>query len=66
MSRYSVDIGGGGTIKKNTADDPTDETACDYYVLTALTNGDYYTATGGTGTALNAGDTITSTQTIYV
>jgi hypothetical protein len=31
-----------------------------------LTNGNYFTATGGGGTALNAGDAITSTQTIYV
>src|SRR5690554_36272 len=50
-------------------DDPADLTACNDYTLPALTEGDYYTATGGpggTGTLLNAGDVITTTQTIYV
>ncbi|KXN97824.1 hypothetical protein LS48_14705, partial [Aequorivita aquimaris] len=47
-------------------DDPSDVTACDSYTLPALTNGNYYTGPGGTGTQLNAGDAITSTQTIYV
>jgi gliding motility-associated-like protein len=31
-----------------------------------LTIGNYYTGTGGTGTLLNAGDVLTSTQTLYV
>ncbi len=49
------------------ADAPGDEEECDSYVLPALSAGNnYYTATGGTGTMLNAGDAITSTQTIYV
>jgi len=47
-------------------DDPADVTACDSYTLPVLTNGNYFTGTGGTGTQLNAGDAITSTQTIYV
>jgi uncharacterized delta-60 repeat protein len=39
---------------------------CDGYALPALTVGNYYTAPSGGGTMLNAGDTITSTQTLYV
>ncbi|MGB0974121.1 MAG: T9SS type B sorting domain-containing protein, partial [Flavobacteriaceae bacterium] len=49
-----------------TVDTPTDVEMCDSYTLQALTNGTYYTGAGGTGTVLNAGDVITSTQTIYV
>ena len=49
-----------------TVDAPSDVTACDNYALPALTSGAYYTGIGGTGTALNAGDAISSTQTIYV
>ncbi len=49
-----------------TADAPADETACDSYTLPALGVGNYFTGPGGTGLALNAGDVITSTQTIYV
>jgi gliding motility-associated-like protein len=45
---------------------PGDQAACDSYVLPALTAGNYFTATGGTGTALNAGDVIDATQTIYI
>ncbi len=48
------------------ADAPADVEACDTYELPALTNGNYFTGTGGTGTALSAGDDITSTQTIFV
>tara|TARA_R110002012_G_scaffold51138_1_gene132165 strand:- start:42424 stop:50385 length:7962 start_codon:yes stop_codon:yes gene_type:complete len=49
-----------------TIDDPADVTACNDYTLPVLTDGVYYTATGGTGTVLNAGDVITTTQTIFV
>ncbi|MFV0572781.1 MAG: T9SS type B sorting domain-containing protein [Xanthomarina gelatinilytica] len=49
-----------------TVDNPVDVIACDTYVLPALTSGNYFTASGGTGTALNAGDAISTTQTIYV
>ncbi|MFL0352119.1 T9SS type B sorting domain-containing protein [Xanthomarina sp. GH4-25] len=49
-----------------TVDAPMDVTACDSYILPALVSGNYYTGTGGTGTALNAGDAITTTQTIYI
>lgn len=47
-------------------DDPADVTSCDSYVLPALVTGNYYTGTGGTGTMLNAGDMISTTQTLYV
>lgn len=45
---------------------PASGTYCDSFVLPALSLGNYFTGTGGTGTPLSAGDTITSTQTIYV
>jgi gliding motility-associated-like protein len=49
------------------ADDLADVTICDSFQLAALPAGNnYYTATGGTGTLLNAGDIITTSQTIYV
>ncbi|MBK8392308.1 MAG: hypothetical protein IPL23_24950 [Saprospiraceae bacterium] len=48
------------------ADDPSDVAACDSYTLPVLAVGNYFTGAGGTGTALNAGAVITSTQTIYV
>jgi gliding motility-associated-like protein len=43
-----------------------DINACNSYVLPALTVGNYFTASGGTGTPLTAGDVITTNQTIYV
>jgi gliding motility-associated-like protein len=48
------------------ADSPSNVTACDSYVLPTLTTGNYFTGSNGTGTALNAGDVITSSQTLYV
>ena len=39
--------------------------SCDSYVLPPLAVGNYYTASGGTGTQIPAGTAITSTQTIY-
>ncbi|MCO6148737.1 hypothetical protein NHE85_11660, partial [Flavobacterium sp. NRK1] len=47
-------------------DDIADLQACDGYELPALTEGNYYTGPGGTGTQLFAGDIITTTQTIYI
>ncbi|HEX9979429.1 MAG TPA: choice-of-anchor L domain-containing protein [Flavobacterium sp.] len=44
----------------------SDKNACGSYTLPALTLGDYFTAPGGTGTMLHAGDVLTSSQTIYV
>ncbi len=49
-----------------TAVTPGDQSACDSYTLPDIAVGNYYTATGGTGTMLNVGAAITSTQTIYV
>ncbi|KAB1155096.1 T9SS type B sorting domain-containing protein [Flavobacterium luteum] len=52
------------------ADAPEDVTACDSFTLPALKNGNYYSQpngpNGGEGTFMNAGDVITTTQTIYV
>ena len=36
------------------------------YTLPTLTNGAYFTETGGLGTTLNAGDIISSSQTLYI
>ncbi|WP_417238075.1 T9SS type B sorting domain-containing protein [Bizionia sp.] len=44
----------------------TNQTDCTEYILPTLSNGNYYTGTNGTGTMLNAGETISTTQTIYV
>ncbi|NQY04645.1 MAG: T9SS type B sorting domain-containing protein, partial [Flavobacteriaceae bacterium] len=49
-----------------TVDVLTDVQACDSYVLPALVSGNYYSGVGGTGTIMNAGDVITTTQTIYI
>ncbi|MBU3823119.1 hypothetical protein KO566_13735, partial [Flavobacteriaceae bacterium XHP0103] len=45
------------------ADNPGPAEACDEYTLPALTNGNYFTGPGGTGTPLSAGDKINTTQT---
>jgi len=56
-----------GVIPTPVADDPADVTSCDSYVLPALNaNNNYYTGPNGTGTMLNAGETITATQDVYV
>lgn len=47
-------------------DQPNDVVTCDSYTLPPLTNGNYFAFTGGLGTALNAGDRIASSQTIYI
>ncbi|HNQ67866.1 MAG TPA: PKD domain-containing protein [Bacteroidales bacterium] len=46
-------------------DDPEDVSACDVYILPALTNGEYFAETGGVN-PITTGTEITSTQTIYV
>ncbi len=48
------------------ADAPADVTSCDNYTLPALTTGDYFTQSGGSGTQLNAGDVINISQTLFV
>ncbi|WP_116788838.1 DUF7619 domain-containing protein [Flavobacterium psychrotrophum] len=40
--------------------------ACGSYTLPALTNGNYYTGPGGTGTSLFAGTSITASMTLYI
>ncbi|MEO1011127.1 MAG: T9SS type B sorting domain-containing protein [Bacteroidota bacterium] len=40
--------------------------ACGSFVLPLLANGDYFTAPGGSGTALAPGDVVATTQRIYV
>lgn len=47
-------------------DAPDDVLACDSYVLPSLSEGNYYTESRGNGTKLNAGESITTTQKIYV
>jgi gliding motility-associated-like protein len=54
------------TIGSLVVTSPASGSYCDNYTLPSLTTGNYYTGLGGTGTQLNAGDSITSSQTIYV
>ena len=49
-----------------TADSPGDITACDSYELPALTFGNYFTGSNGSGTPLSAGDLVSGSQTLYV
>jgi len=42
------------------------QSVCGGFTLPAITNGDYFTGTNGTGTQLHAGDYISTTQTIYI
>jgi len=44
---------------------PEDEIVCVSYTLPALANGEYNTQANGEGTTLEAGDVITTSQTIY-
>lgn len=44
----------------------TDVFVCNSYVLPPLSVGNYFTATGGTGTQLNDGAILTTNQTIFV
>lgn len=55
------------TVNSVTAQVIEDFSLCDMYVLQSLDAGNnYYTGSGGTGTMLNVGDIITSTQEIYI
>lgn len=54
------------TISQPAVDILADVAVCGGYELPALTFGSYYTATNGGGTALFAGDIITSTKVIYI
>ncbi|MDX8552305.1 T9SS type B sorting domain-containing protein [Tenacibaculum sp. 1B UA] len=51
------------TITVNTLNDVI---TCDNYSLPNLSNGKYYTQSGGNGNQLNSGDIITSSQTIFI
>jgi gliding motility-associated-like protein len=49
------------------ADAPSPVLSCDTYVLPALSPGNnYYTATNGGGTMLNAGDILTASQNLFI
>ncbi|SDH74325.1 T9SS type B sorting domain-containing protein [Winogradskyella thalassocola] len=60
-SSFEVTVSGTPNV-----DTLSDQTECGLYTLPTLTNGNYFTGTNGTGTPLNAGDTISTTQTIYI
>jgi gliding motility-associated-like protein len=47
-------------------DKPGNVVTCNSYTLPPLANGNYYTATGGAGTRLNAGTNITTSQTVFI
>lgn len=47
-------------------DDPADVVTCNSYILPALTNGNYFTGSEGSGAPLNAGDVLNISQDIYV
>ncbi len=47
-------------------DSLSDVTYCDSFTLNPLSNGNYFTEPNGNGSALFAGNTITSSQTIYI
>lgn len=53
-------------LPKPLVDTPADRTECGQYILPPLTNGNYYTGTGGTGTQMSAGQILINTRTIYV
>lgn len=44
----------------------SNSTNCDAYILQPLTTGNYYTLANGSGSTLNSGDSITTSQTIYI
>ncbi|MFN3909489.1 MAG: fibronectin type III domain-containing protein, partial [Flavobacterium sp.] len=54
------------TYNPTIVDNLSNTTACNTFTLPTLTNGDYYTESGGLGTMLNAGDVINSSQIIYI
>jgi len=54
------------SIAQPTIDLLSDVSVCESYTLPNLTNGQYFTGSGGTGNLLFPGDVILSTQTIYI
>lgn len=45
---------------------PTNNIACNQYILPALANGDFYTEANGAGTLLTAGTAINESSTVYI
>jgi len=60
-SSFEVTVSGTPNV-----DTLSNQSECGSYTLPTLTNGNYYTGPNGTGTPLNAGDTISTSQTIYI
>ena len=60
-SSFDVTISGMPNV-----DTISDQTACTSYTLPTLTDGNYFTETNGSGSPLNAGDVISTNQTIYI
>jgi gliding motility-associated-like protein len=60
-SSFTVTVSGTPSV-----DTIANQNVCTDYTLPTLTNGNYFSATGGTGTPFNAGDVISTTQTIYI
>lgn len=47
-------------------DSLNDVTVCSSYTLPALSNGNYFTESGGNGTSILPGEQVTSTQTLFI
>ena len=60
LSNYNITI-----LPLPTVDAPANRLECESYVLPTLTNGNYFSSSGGVG-PLNAGDVISSSQTLFV
>ncbi|MFK7781456.1 T9SS type B sorting domain-containing protein [Psychroserpens sp.] len=60
-SSFSIMISGTPLV-----DTIVDQTVCNEFILPTLTNGNYFSASGGNGTTFNAGDVISTTQTIFI
>lgn len=54
------------TIELPQIEVPENAEACEVYILPELSIGNYFTGPNGSGNALQAGDEITSSQTLYV
>jgi len=60
-SSFTVTVNGAPPV-----DTISDQSVCTSFTLPTLTNGNYYTATNAGGNTLNAGDIITTSQTIFI
>ena len=54
------------SIAQPPVDTINNQSVCESFTLPPLTNGSYFTGPNATGTILNAGDVIITTQTIYI